>query len=333
MSQQEGAGERAPLGTVLGVAAAGFHWLSAILLIAGFVSTPGYIDRWESQYPEREDRRRVMTNFSNADCAPMMQDRMTWMLDFQGWLVFEGIFESIACVLAVCTILCLKAHMNFTSTADEKELVMYACMILGLTIPMLEFCLRAGPVSYVAWVGSESAKPDGMWTGFTPTHVQTLMMALNVVESLFTWLNVLADLLLGGGFILIATLGSARAAVIIDNKTRLVASWTGGVLMLAFIFGLLQIHSASGLMASFHAGLEAVAALFLIPTFFVLLGIGLGRVSSITKLNDDLMEAVAQVGENTADDYQGADLQAVEAVEAAGSASQTNPMMESEDNE
>ena len=215
-------------------------------------------------------------------------------------------------------------------TVDEKELVMYACMIFGLTIPMLEFCLRAGPVSFVAWVGSESAKEDGMWTGFSPTHVQTLMMTLNVVESLFTWLNVFADLLLGVGFILIATLGSSRAAVIIDNKTKLVAAWTGAMFLLAYFTGLLQVMltgSGNRLVMGVSAGLNTVTALFLMPTFFVLLAIGLGRVSSIQALNNDLSEAVAEVGENTADDYKGTDQATVEAVEAASS----NQMLSSAD--
>lgn len=331
MSSSEGeSGSRAPLGTQLGVLAAGFHWVSALFLVAGFLNADsGHADVWEEKYQNREDRRRVMTNFSHEDNAPMMQDRMVVLRDFQSWLVFEGIFESIACLLAVCTLLCLKAHMNFTRPADEKELVMYACMIFGLTIPMLEFCLRAGPVSFVAWVGSESAKEDGMWTGFSPTHVQTLMMTLNVVESLFIWLNVFADLLLGVGFILIAMLGSSRAAVIIDNKAKLVAAWTGAMLLLAYFIGLLQamLTEEYRLLMGVIAGLNTVTALFLMPTFFVLLAIGLGRVSSIQALNNDLSEAVAEVGENTADDYKGTDKATVEAVEAASS----NQMLSSAD--
>jgi hypothetical protein len=333
MSSAEGeaeAGSRAPMGTQLGVLAAGVHWVSALFLVAGFLSSePGHEGMWKEKYPDRADWRRVLTNFSHPDCAPMMQDRMVGLRDFQRWLVFEGIFESIACLLAVCTVLCLKAHMNYKRPADEKELVMYMCMIFGLTIPMLEFCMRAGPVSYVAWVGSESAKEDGMWTGFSPTHVQTLMMTLTVVESLFTWLNVFADLLLGVGFVLIATLGSSRAAVIIDNKTKLVAAWAGAMLLLAFFSGLLQALSeeSTRLAQGVSAGLNTVVALFLMPTFFVLLAIGLGRVSSIQTLNNDLSEAVAEVGENTADDYKGTDQATVEAVEAASS----NSMLSSAD--
>lgn len=168
-----------------------------------------------------------------------------------------------------------------------------------------------------------------MWTGFSPTHVQTLMMTLTVVESLFTWLNVFADLLLGVGFVLIATLGSSRAAVIIDNKTKLVAAWAGAMLLLAFFSGLLQALSeeSTRLAQGVSAGLNTVVALFLMPTFFVLLAIGLGRVSSIQTLNNDLSEAVAEVGENTADDYKGTDQATVEAVEAASS----NSMLSSAD--
>jgi hypothetical protein len=324
---------RAPIGTQLGVLAAAFHWVSALLLVAGFLtSEPGHTEDWKARYPEWEDRQAVMTNFSHADCAPMMLDQMTGMREMQSWLVFEGIFESIACLLAICTILCVKAHMNYKTQADEKELIMFSCMILGLTIPLLEFSLRAGPVSFVSWVGSEAAKSDGgMWTGFTPTHIQTLMMTLQVVEALFDYLNVFADLLLGIGFVLMSTLGSRRAAVIIDNRTRLVGAWTGGLLLLAFLFGLLQVSSGRvhRLGAGAMAGLNTVIALFLIPTYFVLLGIGLGRVSTIQTLNEDLDDAVAEVGESTADDYMGEDGEVMAEVAAADS--QQNPMIMSGD--
>ena len=126
---------------------------------------------------------------------------------------------------------------------------------------MLEFCLRAGPISFVAWIGAEVAvspqgicrcllttdrptfsqevlclqKPDGRWTGFSPTHIQTLTVTLNVVESLFQWVNVFADLLLGIGFIMLSTLGSRRAAAIIDPRLKLVGAWTGGMFILAFV--------------------------------------------------------------------------------------------------
>ena len=91
---------------------------------------------------------------------------------------------------------------------------MYACFLIGLLIPLLEFCMRIGPYSFVGWVGSEIAKdcpdypdcsnadPDQfkVFSGFTDAHIQMMQMSLQVVESLFSWLNVLADLLLGLGF-------------------------------------------------------------------------------------------------------------------------------------
>lgn len=56
----------------------------------------------------------------------------------------------------------------------------------------------------------------------------------------------------------------------------------------------------AGLFGPIVLMISAVIAIFLIPTYFVLLGIGLGNVSSISALNKDLSEAVAEVGENTA---------------------------------
>jgi hypothetical protein len=132
---QEESAPPAPLATQLGVAAAAFHWVSALLLVAGFVTSSGaHTAAWEAKYPEWEDRVRVMNNFSHADCAPMMLDQMQGMSQMQSWLVFEGIFESIACLLAICTIMCLKAHLNYRKPADEAELIAFTCMILGLVV-------------------------------------------------------------------------------------------------------------------------------------------------------------------------------------------------------
>ena len=62
--------------------------------------------------------------------------------DLQGWLVFEGILESIACLLAICTLLCLKAHMNYKRAADEKELVMYLHSPVSLSLSLsLSVCV------------------------------------------------------------------------------------------------------------------------------------------------------------------------------------------------
>ena len=172
--------------------------------------------------------------------------------------------------------------------------------------------------------------PYVVGTGLTRASAVWLLCGYCVAAE-HRWLNVFADLLLGIGFVLIAMLGSSRAAVIIDHKTKLVGAWTGAMLLFAFFFGLLQAMTESRLMGGIMAGLNVVVALFLIPTFFVLLGIGLGRVSSIQTLNDDLSEAVAEVGENTADDYKGTDQEVVEAVEQANSTSKENPVLSSAD--
>ena len=113
-------------------------------------------------------------------------------------------------------LMALKAQMNYRRPADERELVMYACFVIGLLIPLLEFSMRAGPVSFIGWVGSEVAKDKAgstemtVFRGFTDTHLQMAMLGLQTTESLFTWLNVLAELLLGLGFFQKCSLDACR---------------------------------------------------------------------------------------------------------------------------
>jgi hypothetical protein len=47
---------------------------------------------------------------------------------------------------------------------------------------------------------------------------------------------------------------------------------------------------------------SVVLGVFLVPTYFVFLGVGLGKVASIEDLNRDLKDAVTYVGEATASD-------------------------------
>ena len=301
----------APIGTQLAVGAAIIHWVSAVILIVGLVSSDGeHSSEWEAKYPEWEGRMKAMGDFSHNDSAPLHLDRMTRMYDGQAFLVFEGLMEAVACVLAICTLMCVKSQMNFRVPADERELICYACVIIGLLIPMLEFCLRAGPIGFCGWVAHEISKPDGsgFYTGFSATHIQTMSLGINVVESLFIWMNTFADFLLGAGFLQLSFLGSKRADIIFDHRTKLVGFWTGGFFIAAGVFGLFREVTISGdhtlwlPMELTVTAISAMLGLFLVPAYFVLLGIGLGRVSSIEDLNSELGDAVTAVGRAQATD-------------------------------
>ena len=171
--------------------------------------------------------------------------------------------------------------------------------------------MRAGPVSFIGWVGSEVAKDKAestemtVYRGFSDTHLQLTMMALRTTESVFTWLNVLADLLLGLGFFQLSFIGSKRAKIIVDDKTRLLGLWSAGIFFLTALFGILR-ESATFIgdegwvffdMAA--TATSVVLGVFLVPTYFVLLGVGLGKVYSIEDLNRDLSDAVTYIGETT----------------------------------
>ena len=66
------------------------------------------------------------------------------------------------------------------------------------------------------------------------------MLGLMTTESLFTWLNVIADILLGLGFFQLSFIGSTRAKIIIDDKTRLLGLWSAGIFFLTATFGILR---------------------------------------------------------------------------------------------
>ena len=67
---------KAPLGMQLGIYAAGVHWVSALVLIIGIVTSEGdHSDEWSAKYPEFPDRLAVMYDFNHTDSANLLQDR------------------------------------------------------------------------------------------------------------------------------------------------------------------------------------------------------------------------------------------------------------------
>lgn len=301
-----------PVGWILGVLAAVLTWLSEIVVVIGLLVSDGTRSReWADKYPDMQNRFMIMNNFSHPDSGGLILDRLENLYGLQGWLVAEGLLESMACLAAICCLMALKAQMNYRRPADERELVMYACFLVGLLIPLLEFAMRAGPVSLIGWVGSEVAKDKAgstemtVFRGFSDTHLQLTMMALQTTESLFTWLNVVAEMLLGLGFLQLSFIGSKRAQVILDDKTRLLGLWSAGLFFLTAAFGILR-ESATFVgdegyiffdMAA--TATSVVLGVFLVPTYFLFLGVGLGKVYSIEDLNRELSEAVTYIGEVT----------------------------------
>ena len=251
-----------------------------------------------------------MNNFSHPDSGAMVLDQLERDYNLQGWLVAEGMLEAMACLAAICCLMSLKSQMNYRRPADERELIMYTCLLIGLLIPMLEFCMKAGPFSFVGWVASETLKTDGtnLYSGFSDTHIQMLSLALNVTESLFSWLNVFADFLLGIGFIQLSFIGTQRAFVIMNNTTRLVGFWTGGLFLGAFVCGMMRETSTFAgdyayiLFEALGSILSAILGIFLVPIYFVLLAGGLGRVVSVEDMNKSLADIAQFVGEATASD-------------------------------
>lgn len=329
-----------PIGWILGILAAALTWISEVILVIGVLTREGsHSAEWTDKYDTWQERFRVMNNFSDPDSAPMILDQLEGDYSFQGFLVAEGLMESMACVAAICCLMALKAQMNYRRPADERELVMYSCFLIGLLIPLLEFSMRAGPVSFVSWVGSEIVKDQEgstettVFRGFTDTHIQMMGLMLQTTESLFTWLNVLADLLLGLGFFQLSFIASTRAKIIVDDKTRLLGLWTAGIFFLTALFGILRESATfvgdEGWVLFDLLGLatSVVLGVFLVPTYFVFLGIGLGKVASIEDLNRDLSDAVTYIGEATASDVAAGQA----AKQAAEEAETVNPVADGAD--
>ena len=301
-----------PVGWILGILAAVLTWVSEMILVIGFLVRDGsHSQKWAEQYPDMQQRFLTMNNFSHPDSGGLILDRLEMIYSFQGWLVAEGLMESMACLAAICCLMSLKAQMNYRQPADERELVMYACFVIGFLIPLLEFAMRAGPVTFIGWVGSEVAKDKAgstdmtMFRGFSDTHLQVTMMALRTTESLFTWLNVVADILLGLGFFQLSFIGSKRAKIIVDDKTRLLGLWSAGIFFLTAVFGILResatfVGDEGWVFFDLAAtATSVVLGVFLVPTYFVFLGVGLGKIYSIEDLNRHLSDAVTYIGETT----------------------------------
>eukprot|EP01043_Picozoa_sp_COSAG02_P010853 COSAG02_NODE_391_length_23237_cov_42.467672_13_plen_240_part_00 len=186
---------------------------------------------------------------------------------------------------------------------------MLAAFFVGLFIPMLEFCLRTGPITAAALAGS-AATFDEDEHSWSPTHFQFLFLAIQVVESLFTWLNVLAFFSLAMGFLILSWISADRASLVIYSYHRNLGYVVGVFFLLCFLCGL-----AREIFWFFDVivfAFESLLGFIFVPAWFVMLGIGLAHCSSIEDLNAEFGEAVALAAANIKDAKREASEQAME---------------------
>jgi hypothetical protein len=114
----------------------------------------------------------------------MIQDRVLRMSDMVPFMVVNGLFQSLACLLAIFALLSLKTQAGFNKTMDEKEIICYVCFVLGFTIPLLQFAMRSGPVTFIVWIGSDAAsEAPEFWKNLNPPDWHMLYIVLRTVES------------------------------------------------------------------------------------------------------------------------------------------------------
>jgi hypothetical protein len=57
-------------------------------------------------------------------------------------------FWGLGSLLSIAAIQSAKAQMSHKREADEKELLMMTMFTIGFTIPMIQFCMSAGPMIF-----------------------------------------------------------------------------------------------------------------------------------------------------------------------------------------
>lgn len=307
----------APVSTQLAVGAAVFKFVGTGFMIAGFLSAH-HSNEVLDKYEDRRQVDTVMRNFNHSDCVPLIQDRFVTMANSHGWFVVDGFCDSIASILAICAMMCLKTQMNWnTRTPNELELITFAAFFLGFCIPMLEFCLRTGPISAAAAAGSAAALDEDATHSWSPTHFQFLFLAVGAVEALFTWLNVFAFFLLAVAFLILSWISAERAGLVIYSYHRKLGYIVGVFFLLCFFCGLArEIFWFFDITVFFF---EVILGIILLPIWFVMLGIGLANCSSIEDLNTQFGDAVTLAATNIRDAKRDESEQAL-ANQAAGKA-------------
>ena len=132
--------------------------------------------------------------------------------------------------------------VTFGKTMDEKEMICWTCFILGFTIPMLQFAMSTGPISFIAWVGTSALDESGdsMWSNFRSSDWHVLYLCIRIVEALFMWLDTLMCLLLAIGFGMFSIFAPARLPKIVNSQMRLAGLVVTGCLFMAFFCGVMR---------------------------------------------------------------------------------------------
>ena len=220
----------ANLGKTFALWAAGVHVVGQLAMMGFYLyKKSAFDDAYTIKYPDNDARRIAMGNFGRStsaspspppgvssiiDCVPGCGTSaapaacVSGCTDSSGLIraelqkrhimahaaTIEGLVQSAACLLAIMALLSLKSHMALEKRAgvsDEKELIAFSCLLLGLFLPMLQFSMMTGTMQYIAHIGQDAqvATPSGDmdFTGFGHSDWQMLYMQLKIEEARFEW--------------------------------------------------------------------------------------------------------------------------------------------------
>jgi len=259
-------------------------------------------DSVHKKYPDRTDRRTIMMDFNHTDNIMLIKESWQVKIDLASWAVLGDVALTAQLVLMLPVLLTVK--QQFKRSADEKELFMMVCFCLGVGIPILVAAMSAGPRSMGAWMAKnlmdiDEGKPmdHPHWANFGPEAWHSLQMSYMLVESIGVWVWDIDMLLMGTGFLLMASLGKERAPNLITKPVYIVGTIIGCLEILAFLLMLLRMASW---MAFSMLGFVVLMVNFLImyPAFFILLGKNFGQMESLEEmdLNSGLLSGGGDAG-------------------------------------
>eukprot|EP01052_Picozoa_sp_SAG31_P017316 SAG31_NODE_1180_length_9525_cov_4.989497_1_plen_308_part_00 len=147
-------------------------------VLVSTVSTPN-MDRVRAAQPgERMAvfKTRGDLHDTNSDGIPLIKEMLFRDETSQSYAVVEGMILGVAALLGIAALLSLKTQMSMKRDSDEQELLMMTAFVIGFTIPMLQFCMQAGPRSMVGWIGADAVAAS-VCEGITEESVCTVTAA------------------------------------------------------------------------------------------------------------------------------------------------------------
>ena len=93
-----------------------------------------------------------------SDSVLLIKAKLRQGADTQRLTVLSEMAHCCAYLLAMFSVLSLKAHLVPTKQVDELEPIAFTCIALGFTLQVVEFALTAGPRGYLTSVGIEAMK-------------------------------------------------------------------------------------------------------------------------------------------------------------------------------